>query len=349
MLRLASPELVLAAVGLAVAPEPVTLDAGPQTPAESPAGEGREKTSRQVEEGTSHAGATPPSPHSASGEDKGTREPAASTAANLRAPATSDRRVLSENPRVQGEAAEPVAGQGTDPNNQRGEAVAKATAWLRARGTAGEMLLALAGILSDDPGAWDQRIRRKGEQLVVLFPDGLAGLGATPQTGLDALANDGLLDVNPLTPLRRVTEIDGKHGAVLTLEVSHHLRALFENGRAELEQPVPTAPTPRVDPSPATDRDAESAKPTDAPGNRRNPPPADTDPARTLVERIRARDQNLPGGVSRADGWLSINQEAVRAWARDRGVQPYALIRTLGHLPGCRVTPEGGLMVNEES
>jgi hypothetical protein len=208
-------------------------------------------------------------------------------------------------------------------------------------------LLALAGILSDDPGAWDQRIRRKGEQLVVLFPDGLADLGATPQAGLDALAGDGLLDVNPLTPLRRVCEIEGKHGAVLTLDASRHLLALLENGRVEPKQPGPTDPAPNAEPSPATDLDAESAKPTDAPGNHRNPPPADPDPARTLVERVRARDQNLPGGVSQADGWLSINQAAVRAWARDRGVQPYVLIRTLGHLPGCRVTPDGGLAVRE--
>jgi hypothetical protein len=95
------------------------------------------------------------------------------------------------------------------------------------------------------------------------------------------------------------------------------------------------------------DRDAESAVQADAPGNHRNPSPADPDTARALVERIRACDPSLPGGVSRADGWLSVNQEAVRAWARDRGVQPYVLIRTLGHLPGCRVTPEGGLAVRE--
>ena len=102
-----------------------------------------------------------------------------------------------------------------------------------------------------------------------------------------------------------------------------------------------------MEPSPATRRDAESAKPKDAPGNRRKTPSDDTDPARTLVERIRACDQTLRGGVSRADGWLSVNQEAVRAWARDSGVQPYVLIRTLGHLPGCRVTPDGGLAVRE--
>ena len=95
-----------------------------------------------------------------------------------------------------------------------------------ARGAGGETLLALAEILSADPSAWDQRLRRKGEQLVVLFPDGFAGLSTTSQASLDALAQNGLLDVNPLTPLRRVTEIDGKHGALLTLDVSRQLLAL---------------------------------------------------------------------------------------------------------------------------
>jgi len=210
-------------------------------------------------------------------------------------------------------------------------------------------LLALAETISADPSAWHQRICRKGEQLVVLFPEGLVGLGATPQTGLDALSNDGLLDVDPLTPLRRVTEIGGRHGALLTLEASRHLLSLLEDVPSVAEQPVTNAPTANAEPSPATDRDAESVIPADAPGNRRNPPPAETDPARVLVERIRACDQTLRGGASRVDGWLSVNQEAVRAWARDRSVQPYVLIRTLGHLPGCRVTPDGGLMVREES
>jgi hypothetical protein len=352
MLRLASPELVLAGappvpVGLANVSEAVTLEPGTETPAELSAGEGREKTGRQLGEGTPHTAATAPSTDSASAEDTGARDPAVSTAANPRAPATPDPHALSGNRQAQARTAEGITGQGTDPNDQRGDAVANATAWLRARGTGGKTLLALAGILSDDPGAWDQRIRRKGEQLVVLFPDGLADLGAAPQAGLDALAGDVLLDVNPLTPLRRVIEIDAEHGAPLTLEVSRHLLVLFDNGRAEPKQTVPTDPAPIAEPSPATDRDAESAKPADAPGNRRNPSPADPDPARTLVERIRACDQTLPGGVSRTDGWLSVNQAAVRAWARDSGVQPYVLIRTLGHLSGCRVTPDSGLAVRE--
>jgi len=60
------------------------------------------------------------------------------------------------------------------------------------------------------------------------------------------------------------------------------------------------------------------------------------------------RNPDLPGGVSQTDGWLCVNREAVRASAREQGVQAYVLIRTLGHLPGCRVTPDGGLEVREE-
>ena len=62
------------------------------------------------------------------------------------------------------------------------------------------------------------------------------------------------------------------------------------------------------------------------------------------------RDRNwgtVPGTLSEADGWLGITSATVRAWAQANDMQPYALIRTLGHLPGCRVTPDGGLMVRE--
>ena len=66
------------------------------------------------------------------------------------------------------------------------------------------------------------------------------------------------------------------------------------------------------------------------------------------MERIRARDPTLPGGVSQADGWLRVGPETLRGWAQAQGVPIYVLIRTLGHLPGCRVTPDGGLAVRAE-
>ena len=88
--------------------------------------------------------------------------------------------------------------------------------------------------------------------------------------------------------------------------------------------------------------------PTHRRDNPQSSPPTDPDPARTLVERIRARDHSLPGDISSEDGWLCINRETVREWAHIYGMPPYVLIRTLGHLPGCRVTPDGGLRVREE-
>ena len=126
-----------------------------------------------------------------------------------------------------------LAGEATDLSPQHREPESTATTWLRARGAGGEALLALAEVLSSGPNTCDQRIHRKGERLVVLFPDGLAGLGATPQAALDALAQSGLLDLNPLAPLRRVVEIEGRHGAPLTLEASRRLLALIPgDGRA---------------------------------------------------------------------------------------------------------------------
>jgi hypothetical protein len=240
------------------------------------------------------------------------------------------------------------AGQGSDAEIQRSEAVRKVTAWLRTHGAGGETLLALAEILSADQMAWDQRLRRKGEQLVVLFPDGFAGLGTTSQASLDALAQNGLLDVNPLTPLRRVTEIDGKHGALLTLDASCQLLALTAEKRSGVRALEHEEPRADAEPTAADGTDQEPAVPTVTPSHRQGPRPDDSDPARALVERIKARDQSLSGGVSQADGWLSIGPDTVRTWARAHGLQSYVLIRTLGHLPGCRVTPDGGLMVREE-
>ena len=216
MLRLASPELVLAgappaAVGLADASEPVTWTPGTETPAEPSAGEGREKTGGQVEEGTSHAGATPPS--AVTPRPLKTREHETLRYQRRKPLAHRRRRILTSSQRTRERKHEP-------PRQWRGRGPTRTTnAEKRSpRPLPGSAPVVPAGrrcspwprILSGDPSAWDQRIRRKGEQLVVLFPDGLAGLGATPQASLDALAQNGLLDVNPLAPLRRVIEIDGQ-------------------------------------------------------------------------------------------------------------------------------------------
>jgi conjugal transfer pilus assembly protein TraI len=343
MLRLASPDLVLAAappapVGVALAAEtltPVGAEPAVQMAAAQTRGEPVELAEEGISPGTPLLAA--PRPSLTTGPDP--REiPAADN------PATVGARPA---PRVLGHRADSLGGEATDLGAQPPGPKDKATTWLGARGAGGERLLALAAILSAEPTAWDERIRRKGEQLVVLFPDGLAGLGSTPQAALDAMAQDGLLDLNPLAPLRRVVEIDGRHGAPLTPEASRHLLTLIAGDRPGAHIPGAEAPPTGQAKVLRERRDRDPDVPSNVPSTHRDAPPADQDPARALVERIKGRDQTLSGTVSEADGWLSITSDTVRAWARANDMQPYALIRTLGHLPGCRVTPDGGLMVRE--
>jgi len=338
MLRLASPDLVLAGapptpVGV-VLPSEQSMRGGAGPSMELAASETRVETGEPVGEGT-----FPGMPASAGPEpalSPGAGQQGAPVADAL---ATADRKSA---PRAVGHLADSPVEEAIDRDAQSRETQTKATTWLRSRGAGGEALLALADVLSADPTSWDKRIRRKGERLVVLFPDGLAGLGATPQAALDALAQSGLLDLNPLAPLRRVIEIDGRHGAPLTFEASRQLLALVPGDGSG-----PATPAGGQSTVTRARHDREPASPTNVPSDRRYTSPADSDPARALVERIRARDQALPGGVSEANGWLQVTPETVRAWAQSHGLQPYVLIRTLGHLPGCRVTPEGGLRVRE--
>ncbi|MBK1699403.1 MobH family relaxase, partial [Thiococcus pfennigii] len=205
MLRLAAPDLVLAGaqpapVGVVRAAEATTVEA--TAGRASPAATG--ETGEQV--GVTGDQDAPSVAVSSSGE---TPLPDSPPCGPQELPAT-------------------PAGQGTDSDDRPGDAPARAAAWLRARGAGGETLLALAEVLRADPSAWHRRLRRKGEQLLVRFPDGLAGLGAPPQARLETLAGDRLLEVNPRAPLRRVTEVDGEHGAWLTLEASRRLLALIE-------------------------------------------------------------------------------------------------------------------------
>jgi conjugal transfer pilus assembly protein TraI len=337
MLRMASPDFLLAGaqpapVGIVLPSEPTTLEAKELEPSKTDIGEKVIPTAAQ-----DAASAARPSSESVPPvvpEQIGLKTPVPPTSALDRSP---------PHPEVPSQPAGIQAGVGTDSDNQREEAVARAVTWLRGRGAGGETLLALTEVLTADPNARDRRIRRKGEQLLVLFPDGLSGFGASPRERLEALAGEGLLDVNPLAPLRRVIEVDGDHGALLTLDASRQVLALIEDVGLVCEAP-PTDAAPASARGRNLERSVATATTSDSRGLRS----VDTDPARALLEGVRARDSTLRGGVNQTDGWLCVNREAVRAWAKEQGVQSYVLIRTLGHLPGCRVTPDGGLEVREE-
>jgi conjugal transfer pilus assembly protein TraI len=243
----------------------------------------------------------------------------------------------------------PPAGPGSTPIAVQGQAEQSAAASLGARGAGGAVLLTLAEAIRSTPGAHAARLRGHNGQLVILFPDGLADLGAPPQAQLDALAADGLLDSDPLAPLRRVTAIDGRHGARLTPEASRALQTLIGDIGPVQEAlgPARAADTDTQRQQEPGNGNAQAERATSAERPRRASP-ALTEAARALVARVRAGDPALPGGVVEADGWRTVSRQAIDHWAQAHGLRAYALIRTLGSLAGCRITPAGGLTVRPE-
>jgi conjugal transfer pilus assembly protein TraI len=165
MLRLASPDLVLAGaqpapVGIVLPSEPTLLEAAEPEPSTREIKEKVVGTPPQEAE----SAATPPSeeaPPSVPNPSERQDTPAL-------APQVLDH--LPPTPDVPLQAVGTPAVSETNPNSQLAESAARAATWLRGRGAGGETLLALAEVLTTDANAWNRRIRRKGEQVLVLFP-----------------------------------------------------------------------------------------------------------------------------------------------------------------------------------
>jgi conjugal transfer pilus assembly protein TraI len=323
MLRLASPDLVLAGVP----PAPVaTVISGEEADVQVPTGSAVVTTpAAPAPSGVASPPLDPVAAPSQTGGQDGEGGPGAVSGDEQKASASPD-------------APKPSAKEHAGGAGQGEEGAHEAAAWLREQGAGGAVLVALAERLVTTPPAAPAMLRMQNGQLVILYPEGLAGLGAPPSEQLSALAAAGLLETDPLAPLRRVIAIDGRHGARLTAEASRRVLALpagpqvpsLEAARAG--NPSGTAPAERTGQPSRTGGSAGDAAAV----------------ARTLVARVRAGDLEMPGAVSAADGCLTVTRESVRAWADAHGVQAYALIRTLGHLPGCRITAEGGLAVRAE-
>jgi hypothetical protein len=210
----------------------------------------------------------------------------------------------------------------------------RAAAWLRARGEGGALLLALADVLAHTEGTWTARVQAVEAGLLVRFPEGLAGLGAAPPAVLDALAQAGLLQSDPRAPLRRVREIAGLRGALLTREAA---RALID---------IAGAPPGAGDAAPAA---APVVQPPAAAGPASGIDGAEA-AAAELIALIRARDPGIPGGVSGTGGRLTVGA-GVAGWfvASRPGLNRFVLLRALGQQRGCRVTPNGGLTLDGAS
>jgi conjugal transfer pilus assembly protein TraI len=343
MLRLASPDLVIAGV----VPTPVGVIAEniasatpalPDTPTAEAAGPKREATSTPTGPPTTDSQTPSPIPTKPNSESGVVQS--GSVGSTLKARTAS--------------AVDGKAGAGAQDDTQGGDETGNAEGWFRSRGSGGEHLLSLARALENDEAAVKERVLIVNEQVLVRFPDGLAGLGSPPQSQLEALAGSGLLETDPLAPLRRVRVIDGVHGALLTPEASRHVFAVIGPARpsqsftrSSIEADiVPDAS--RVESAPSGEIRAPEKK------TRRRSKEHDGHDvgaaARELVARIRARDAALPGGVSAADGWLRVGPEVPTWFVGERpGLNRYALLRALGQIAGCRVGADGGISLSKGS
>jgi conjugal transfer pilus assembly protein TraI len=200
---------------------------------------------------------------------------------------------------------------------------------LRALAGGGEVLLALAQRVRADAATRVQLHWLPSGQALVAYPAGLAGLGTGPSAALDALASAGLLSRDPLAPMRKVHEVDGRRGALLSLPASQHLRALV--GDPAGEAPDPAAP----------------ARPGEGSGASASPP-ATANATTVAKELVRQLRQDVPGAfpdVVLQDGWHQVPAATVRAFADAHAVTSGALLCALGRLADCQPQSTGAVWV----
>jgi conjugal transfer pilus assembly protein TraI len=201
---------------------------------------------------------------------------------------------------------------------------------LRAHGVGGEVLLALAQRLRADVAARVQLHWLPSGQALVVYPAGLAGLGTGPSAALDALASAGLLSRDPLAPMRKVHEVDGRRGALLSLPASQQLRALVGDPAREAADP------------------AAPARPEEGSGGTSASPPATVSTTTVAKELVRQLRQDVAGAfpdVVVHDGWHQIPAATVRAFAEAHAVTSGALLCALGCLADCQPQSTGTVWV----
>jgi len=204
-----------------------------------------------------------------------------------------------------------------------------ATDWLRAQGVGGDVLLALVDRVRADGGAGNRLHRLANGQVLIRHPEGFADLGIDEP--VPALHAAGLLETDPLAPMRNVRELEGQRGTVLSAAASRALHRQLE--AAAVDTPPASPPEPAVKPLPlATDvaRGSSDANPSEESADAMAV-------ARSLVREVRERRPSAVRPVSEEGGWLEISPASVRDLAAARGVSHPALLRSLSNLADCRV------------
>ncbi|NJD07944.1 MAG: hypothetical protein FIA97_15830 [Methylococcaceae bacterium] len=201
------------------------------------------------------------------------------------------------------------------------EAQVKATAWLRAKGEAGEWLLALVASLDQKTGAGRIRVLDDG-RLFLPHPGAARRIGKEPEDLLRLLDDASWIETDIKAPLLKVRVIDGVGGVVLKREVARVWEMLIASpsgSENQVRDQRPRPSPPRSSP-PAEEPDAppsETPRPQvkstpvgpgaggpkpDGPSKPKQPgyPPADD-----LIRQIQRRE-SLPFVVTDAGDWLTV-------------------------------------------
>jgi conjugal transfer pilus assembly protein TraI len=93
------------------------------------------------------------------------------------------------------------------------------------QGEAGRLLLAMARDVASNTRRWGETLTRIGDRVLVRYPDGVSPYGDPVQV-LNALSNAGWLDLDPTAPFKKVRELNGIRGLVLSSEPARHVLAL---------------------------------------------------------------------------------------------------------------------------
>ena len=237
-------------------------------------------------------------------------------------------------------------------------------AWLKRQGVAGQLLLAMAQDAAANRAGVAGALARVGRTFVVLYPDGVSPYG-DPGTIMAALESKGWIAVDPAVPLRKVRELDGVRGLVLTDEPAARLHRLIGAGpekvplsasepysdanRAAFKEvkssPEPTASRrkPR-----RSDSRAVTAAPEQLSLNVREhqpettiPWPSETDAfVAALTRAIAKREPGIGEVVTTADGRFQLARRDIEALSQRAGIKLARLYLCLQSTVGCSVDAE---------
>ncbi len=264
---------------------------------------------------------------------------------------------VAERPEPSAPASAPASG-GTESDPDDTSRADAARRWLAAQGEGGELLVRLAEevIMA---GGWTIGIDLPDVdgKLLLPFPASAQKLGLEPAVLVTWLVNAGWVITDPLTPLRKVREINGVRGLLLAAEPSEALQAIAAHPRgapakaasvrSSSAETSPASPDVKAaeaaamkKPKRVQKKDSRDPKPIHEPEPLTDPdrtPPNPGALAGELVARLRARE-GLPVPVVEENGWL-VAPATVLDWfvQQHPGVTLTALTRALFRREDCRL------------